>query len=109
MGKDPDNGASLERRYRKVGEFIEGLAGVLAAKGVQGGALTGITVRMPTEEEPSALLVIRATGAKGKRVAFVGAYTLGDAFLAWRAQALAGSIKWREDIPWSQRSGGGKG
>ncbi len=88
------------RRDRRVGEFLSSLAQGAGTGGLEGGVLVSWRVRMPTEEDPGALLVVRADVASGPFVAFVGGYRAADVVLAWRKRSLAGRMKWREDEPW---------
>lgn len=101
--RDANKEAALERRHRRVGEFLESLGQIGGLGGLQEGALVDFRVRLPTEEEPAALLIVRAAGAEGRVIAFVGAYGVIDVLLAWRARSEVGRMKWREDVPWSER------
>lgn len=103
--RNKDEETAEERRYAKIGEFIDAVGAGRGVGALEGARVTGITLRWPTEEEPSTLLVIRATSGTAKWVAFVGAYSAGDAVLAWRKRSLAGRMKWREDLPWERREG----
>lgn len=69
-----------------------------------GGELRSLRVRFPTEEEPSTLLIVRVSTEEGPMISFVGAFSLVDALLAWGARVKSGTMKWREDLPWEQRS-----
>lgn len=89
--------------------MIAAIGGGLGLGGLADGVLTGLSVRMPTEMEPGLLLVVRATTPNGKRIAFIGAYNLGDALLAWGKRSRAGRMKWREDLPWQERGTGAEG
>lgn len=91
------------RRHRRVGEFLEALIEGQGVGGLEGLVVTGFRVRLPTEEEPSCLLVVRAAAAGGDQIAFVGAYGICDAILAWRARSAACHMKWRDDVPWAER------
>lgn len=104
--RDVEREAAAERRSRRIGEFIESLSGDQDLRGLTKGRLVGFQVRMPAEEEPSALLIVRALAEEGRRIAFVGAFSVGDAILAWRAREGGKGMKWREDIPWAERQGG---
>lgn len=85
-----------------MGEFLESLGAGRGVGGLEGGRVLSIKVRLPTEVEPSVLLVVRATSAAGPRIMFVGAYDLGDAILAWRARSVAEGIKWRIDVSYEE-------
>lgn len=93
-----------ERRRERIGHVVESLAHGHGLGKLTDGHLTGFTVRMPTEEEPGALLVVRATDNDGKHIAFVGGYRVDDLFLAWEKRSQAGRMKWREDKPWQDRN-----
>lgn len=95
--------ADAERRAARVGAFLEALGDGLGVTGLEGGGLTSIQIRLPTEADPSVLLVLKATSGEGKRIAFVGALRISGAILAWRAKDAEGSLRWREDLPWSER------
>lgn len=101
MMRDIEAEAAEEKRAVSVGTFILQLTQGGGLGGLAGGVLKGFSVRMPTEEDPAVLLIVKAGSDKGPRVAFVGAYRLGDALLAWRARDRKGRMKWREDKPWS--------
>lgn len=93
------------RRARRVGEFLAIVGTGRAAAPLEGGRVTAWRVRMPTEEEPSVLLVVRAVAGEEGHIAFIGAFSVTDALLAWRARATGSGMKWREDVPWGERSG----
>jgi hypothetical protein len=101
--RDAEREADEARRSRRIGEFIESLEGSKGSASIEGDRLVGFQMRMPTEEEPSALLIVRVASEKGRRIAFVGAFSAADAMLAWRARVKAGKMKWREDVPWAER------
>lgn len=101
--RDSEKEAVEEKRNRRIGEFLSSLDQGGGVGTLEEGVLTGLTVRLPTELEPSALLVVKAMGAGGAVVAFVGAYRLSEAILAWRARSGADKMKWREDVPWKER------
>jgi hypothetical protein len=58
---------------------------------------------MPSEVEPSTLLIVRASAKGEKFIAFIGAFSVTDAILAWRARVLGDGLKWRVDVPWEGR------
>lgn len=101
--RNVDAEASDEKRYVRIGEFVDRLGGRAGVESLEGGVLKSVRVRFPTEEDPSALLIVRASAEEGERIAFIGAYGCGDAILAWRAKDKAGRMKWREDVPWEDR------
>lgn len=95
----------VNRANRRVGEFLQALTSGRGASGVPEGAVTRVTIRMPTLEQPEALLVVKASGESGDVVAFVGGLDLCQAILVWAAKDAGPGLKWREDIPWAERSG----
>lgn len=101
--RDVEAEARRAKRHARIGEFVCALSQGAGTRGLAEGVLVSVKARFPTEEEPSTLLVVRARSEEGAVIAFVGAYSLGDALLAWRARVSAGSMKWREDVPWEQR------
>lgn len=101
--RDIEKEAAADKRAARIGEFVEAWSAGDVLGGLAGGVLKDVRIRMPTEEDPGALVVVKASSDEGSRIAFVGAYNVGDALLAWRAKARAGSLKWREDVPWKQR------
>jgi len=96
----------VNRMNRRIGEFIQGLTEGRGAQGVPGGAVVRITARLPTEDSPEALLVVKATSEVGDHVAFVGGLDLTQAFLTWAAKDRGTGLKWREDVPWGERGSG---
>lgn len=102
--RDAEVEAADAKRARRIGEFVDALAHGVGVMGLEAGALLSVKVRFPTEEDPSTLLIVRARSGEGLVIGFVGAYSLGDAILAWRARIGAGTMKWREDVPWEQRA-----
>lgn len=101
--RDVNKEAKQGVRDRRIGEFVNSWGEESCVRGLEGGTLVDVRVRLPTEEDPSTLLVIRASGKQGKVVAFVGAFSVGDAVLAWRARCVAHTMKWRPDVPWKDR------
>lgn len=101
--RDTKEEAVQERRAARLGEFIEVLGQGHGTEGLEDGTLKDIRVRFATEEEPSTLLIVRATSREGDHIAFVGAYSAADALLAWRAKDAGPGLKWREDVPWGER------
>lgn len=69
-------------------------------QGLVGGDLIDVRFKMPQEEDPMVLMVVRATDATGRRVAFVGAGSVCGALLAWRKLDAGAGLRWREDKPW---------
>ncbi len=101
--RDAEAEAALDKRHRRLGEFVDGMGKGVVVASLEGGALVSVKVRFPTEEEPSTLLIVRVLAEKGPLIGFVGAYGMGDALLALRARVLGKGVKWREDVPWGQR------
>lgn len=98
-----DREAVWLKAMQRIGEFVESL-GQLPVKGVpEDTELKGFNVRLPTEERPDALIVLKASGEGGAFVAFMGGLTLAQAILGWRAEHVAGKIRWRVDVPWGER------
>lgn len=98
-----DREAQWLKSMQRLGEFIDSLD-QQAGRGVpEGTELTAFNVRFPTEARPEALLVLKSSGEKGSYVAFVGGLTVTQALLAWRAKYEANKVRWREDVPWSER------
>lgn len=91
------------RANRKVGEFVDALNYGRGAQGLASGVVTGFTVKMPREGAPETLVVVKAENEDGKFVAFTGALTLQQAILIWAAKDRGNGLKWREDVPWSER------
>lgn len=93
------------KRNRRVGEFIQALTEGRGAAGIVDGVVTGVSVRLPTAADPGVLVVVRAEGAPGKRVGFVGGLDVTQAVLTWMAKDAGPGLKWREDVPWGDREG----
>lgn len=100
-----DAEARLDAQNRRVGEFIQALTRGRGASGIIGGEVARITIRLPTVDAPEVLLVVKAEGDEGRRIAFVGGLDIVQAILVWAAKDARGGLKWREDVPWEQRSG----
>lgn len=98
--RDQEKEEAEAKRDRRVGEFLSSLAESGGTGSLEAGVLVSWRVRMPTEEDPGALLVVRADVETGPLVAFVGGYRVADVILAWRKRSLAGRMRWREDKPW---------
>lgn len=93
--------ARLDKRNRRAGEWLAALEVGRGLAGLTDGALWDIRFKLPQEEDPMVLMVVRATDAAGKRVAFMGAGTVVGALLAWRKLDGGAGLKWREDKPWT--------
>lgn len=104
--RDVEQEAAVEKRDRRVGEFLAALGEGVGVGELPGGRIDGFRVRLPTEEDPGTLIIVRASSGSTKVVAFVGAYDLSSATLAWRARSRVGRMKWREDRPWKDRDKG---
>lgn len=98
-----DAEARVNTANRRVGEFLQGLTEGRGAEGVEDGKVTRLTIRLPTEDQPEALLVVKAEGSGGAFVAFVGGLGVCQALLVWGAKDRAGGLRWREDVPWDER------
>ena len=95
-----DDEAWLNKRNRRAGEW---LAAIEVGRGVTGlteGTLRDVRFKLPREEDPMVLMIVRADDATGKRVAFVGAGSMVGALLAWRKLDVREGLRWREDKPW---------
>ena len=103
--RDKEAEAREGRLNRRVGEWLAAVSTGRGAAGLEGGRVRQITMRLPTEEDPSTLLVVKAQNEVGSYVSFVGAYNLADALLAWRARCKNDRMRWRENRPWEDRSG----
>lgn len=101
--RDAKAEAGVDRRNSRIGAWLEAIMEGRGAEGLPEGTVTGISIRMPTEADPATLLIVRATGGTGKHIAFVGAYSVNDALLAWAAKCRKAGMKWREDVPWGER------
>lgn len=101
--RDAAQEAKEERKCKRVGAFIRALREGAGVRSLPEGVLTSVKVRFPTEEEPSTLLVVRASSGEGPRIAFIGAYDVGDALLAWMKRDEGQRMRWRKDLPWEQR------
>lgn len=99
--------ATVEQRYYKrlqsVGEFLEGLGAGLGCKGLVGGVLQDVRIRLGTAEDPGVLLIVRATDGADQVVGFCGGSSVTEALLAWRQKDSAVGLKWRPNVPWSER------
>lgn len=101
--RNADREEAWNAANRRVGEWVETLGGGRQLPGLEGGVLDSISVRVPTEDRPEAFVVLKAHVGTDKFVAFVGALTVHQAFLTWRAKVAAGGLKWREDVPYGER------
>lgn len=101
--------AEVEARERKVneriGEFLRALERGQGTQGLEDAVITRLTIRFPTEQQPEALLVVKATAGGQEFVGFIGGLDVGQAMLMWRARDGQRGVKWREDVPWGQRGG----
>ncbi len=101
--RDADREDAENARMRRVGEMMAAIGTEQATVGLEGGVVTDIRIRLPTEADPSVLLIVRASSGEDKHIAFVGAFSVPHAILAWRARCRTGGMKWREDVPFDQR------
>ena len=99
--------AEAEKRlaavHRRVGELLDGIDQGMPLKGIEEGRVTRITLRLPTEESPEALLIVKAVVGEDKRIAFIGGLGIIQALLTWRAKEGGPGLKWRADVPWELR------
>lgn len=92
--------AAWLKQMQRVGEQMASLEERRTQGVPEGAHLVGFSARLATKERPEALLVLRATGDAGKFVAFIGALTLEQAILVWRAKVQIGGVRWRKDLPY---------
>lgn len=95
----------LNKINRRVGELFDRVAQGGPVKGLEEGRLTRLQMRLPTETQPEALLIVKATSAQGDHIAFIGGLDIVQALLTWRAKVMGPGLPWREDIPWGERGG----
>lgn len=103
--RDKEAEDRLARADRRAGEWLRALAEGRGVEGLQGGQLVSARIRMPRGDDPSALLVVKATDVEGDWVAFVGGTGPLSLMLKWRADAGSGGLRWRVDVPWGERGG----
>ena len=101
--RDAEEEQAHHKLLAKVGEWVMALGAGRGCEGAAGGVLTEFRVRMPREDEPMALLIVKVTGEDAKYIGFIGAPTAEAALLAWRARDGKGGLKWRVDLPWGER------
>lgn len=101
--RDIDKEAQVEKRDRLVGEWLRAVEFGRGVGGLQDGTLTSVRIKMPRGDDPSALLILKGSDEDGDHVAFIGGTSIYTLMLKWRAQDGTGAVRWREDIPWSQR------
>lgn len=95
--------AQESRRQERIGEFLEALEEGVGAKGLEGGAVTEVRMLLNKRDAGDTLFVVKASGAAGQFIAFVGARNVGEAVLTWRQKDTGNGLKWREDVPWGER------
>ena len=101
--RDIDREAAQDKRCRRVGEFLEKMDNGLELVGLDGGVLTEVRLRLPTEEEPSTLLIVKGWDVNGRHIAFLGGFSVVAVLLAWRARRENKGMAWKEDVPWGER------
>lgn len=101
--RNADREAVWNKTNRRIGEWVEVLDWERELKGLEGGVMDSVFIRLPSEDRPEALLVLKAHVGEQRYVSFAGALTVGQALLTWRAKAMGTGLKWREDVPWSER------
>lgn len=97
------NGQAEERearRHRRIGEWVQAVDEGRGVEGLANGSIRWWRIRLPTEAEPMALLVVKAEDEVGEWVAFVGAPSATGALLAWRARDEVAGLRWRVDKAW---------
>lgn len=98
-----DAEARLAKIHRRVGELLDSVGERMPIKGLVNARITRINIRTQTETDPGVLLVIKATGEQGDHIAFVGGLDIIQALLSWRAKEAGPGLRWREDVPWTER------
>lgn len=101
--RNADAEARENTRNRRVGEFIQAVTDGQGAAGLETGRVSRITMRLPSRDDPEALVVVKASGEGGDFVAFIGGLDLVQALLTWAAKDQGKGLRWRVDIPWGQR------
>lgn len=100
-----DDEEQLNRRNRRAGEWLAAIEFGMGVKGLVEGVLRDVRFKLPTEDDPMVLMVVRAWDASGDKVAFVGAGDVCAALLAWRKLDGGKGLRWREDRPWVPKPG----
>jgi len=103
MPRNADAEERLNAINRRAGEWLAAVAEGRGCQGLTGAQVTDIRVRFPTRENPETLLVVKARTANEKYIGFVGGLDVVQALLTWRAKDGGKGLKWRVDIPWSER------
>ncbi len=106
MPRDTSAEARLATRNRRIGEWLEAVENGRGGQGIEDGVVTRVTIRLPTREDPEALLVVKVTAPDGDHIGFVGGLGVNEALLTWRARDASRGLKWRADVPWKERQGG---
>jgi len=98
--RQAENEERLNKADRRTGEWLRAIGQGRGRAGLEGAELVDIRFKLPREEDPMVLMVVRARVGVEKYVAFVGAGSVGQALLAWRKLDEGKGLKWRVDVPW---------
>lgn len=101
--RDAQQEQAVEKTNAKVGEFLAALTRGRGTQGLSEGKITRITIRMPTEDDPGILVVVKASAEGVDHVGFIGGWDVPMAVMAWRARDGKQGLKWRVDKPWDGR------
>lgn len=93
----------LNRKNRRVGEFLDAIARGLEPRGLEGAQVVRINIRLATQLSPEALVVVKAVSENGRHIGFVGGLDIVQALLTWRAKEAGPGLRWREDVPYEER------
>lgn len=107
--RNVDREQAYLKRLQAVGQLMEAVDNGRVCEGLEGGTLTGFTVKAPSTERPEVLVVVKARVGSEEYVAFVGALDLVTALLTWAARERTTGLKWRPNVPWEERRGRGHG
>ena len=95
-----------ERQLRAMGLAVAGLQNCTHIGRGSGPTVIELKFKLEQDNRTSVLVIVKARGEEGGLVGFVGALDLETAMIAVEGKLRAGSMKWREDRPWSEREGG---
>jgi hypothetical protein len=101
MARNTEREEAWLRSCQRIGEWFGAVDCGRGCSGLEGAELIDVRIKIGPSEDPGVLLVIRAEAMGQRFVAFVGGMDTSTALLTWRQQAMAGTMKWREDRPWS--------
>ncbi len=104
LGKNTDvPGNALASQAAYVRQLVNWAETVLTAERVfdklfdEGVYVRGMSIRLPNDESPEYLMVVRLDGEGGKRVGFHSADTLLSLVVGTLRRLRSGSIKFKED------------